>query len=1066
MRALSSMSITATTLLVVCLSACAASMAQAQELSPELVAQIGAALPDKPAVPPKQPRKLLVFNRCRGFVHSAIPTGAKALELMGHKTGAYVATVTDDPAMFEPETLAQFDAVCMNNSTGPVFMPENFDQLTPEEQKAASERDARLKKSLLDFVSGGKGLVGVHAATDCLYEFPEYGEMIGGYFDGHPWGAGETEGIRIDDPAHPLNAPFLGKGFMVQDEIYQFKEPYSREKLRILLTLDPEKTDMTKEGMKRADGDYAVAWVRSYGGGRVFYCSLGHNDAIFCTPSILEHYLAGIQFAMGDLEADTTPSAQLPAEYLEQSQKEMLPRILDQAMGQVASYDYGQNPRYLEWMSEQVSASHGDDAARQGLAARLATLLSGESTAAAKLYACRELARIGGEAEVPALAALLPNADTTDMARYALERMATPAAGAALRDALTKIEGRPLAGIINSIGQRREDKAVPEMIGLMSSADPMIAQAAVSALGNIASPEAITLLQTGRAAAAPEMLAAYDQALLNCAALSQNADIYTALFVPESLPATRAAALKGIALERGEDSAGTILTALTDDTAIVRGAAAEAMRRVMGQRATVIFTQALPAADPASQMTMLEAFADAKETAALPAVAQLAAEATDAAVRLTALRTLATLGNGSTVPFLAGLAAGEDKDLAKAAREALADMPAGDVNNAIVQLLETAQPPIRAQLARALADRYAHDAVDVLLKVAADPEATVRGEAFKSLRQLAKAGLLAAVTQLMIAEPDDGARTEAENAVVAIANRVEDAAQRSQAALDAFPSTQENIPGRCALVRVLGRLGDDRALDLLRADLKSDNPSLKDAAIRALAEWKGAAVVPDLFEVSSTIEDATLKAIALRGYLRLLGAPSDRPAAETVAMYEKGLALAQDATEKRLALAGLADVPDEKALEVIQRYVEDPEVKDEAALALEKAKNRGYVVTASDHAGDAGLAVDGDPATRWVTGDAQKPGQWFQVDLGWETEVRAIVLDSAQSPGDFPAGYAVFVSNNPEDWGAAVAEGEGDKAVLEITCEPKRGRYVKIEQTGKKSGLWWSIHEMKIEGDR
>jgi len=182
--------------------------------------------------------------------------------------------------------------------------------------------DPGLRQSLLDFVSGGKGLVGIHAAAATFVQYPVYdqwppfGEMLGAYEDGgHPWRADEVITLKLDDPASPINAAFGGKGFEISDEVFQFRAPYSREKLHILQSIDTDKTDMNPPRRflpaRAADKDFAMAWVRSYGKGRVFYTSLGHNPHLFWDPKLLQHYLAGIQFALGDLEADTTPSARL-----------------------------------------------------------------------------------------------------------------------------------------------------------------------------------------------------------------------------------------------------------------------------------------------------------------------------------------------------------------------------------------------------------------------------------------------------------------------------------------------------------------------------------------------------------------------------------------------------------------------------------------------------------------------------------------------------------------------------------------------------------------------------------
>jgi type 1 glutamine amidotransferase len=231
--------------------------------------------------------------------------------MLGEKTRAYAAVHSEDPAFFDAEKLAQFDAVVMLNTTG--------DCLAETKEKLTAEQEARLeqrKENLRQFVEGGKGLLGIHSATDTFYSWKVYGDMIGGWFKNHPW---HTEvPIKVDSPGHPLTTMFdPQQGFVIKDEIYQFAprdaqqsfngyQPYSRDKLRVLLSLDNRKFDVS-EG-ERGDADYAISWVRSYGQGRVFYTVLGHNDFIYWHPVVLKHYLAGVQFVLGDLPADTTPS--------------------------------------------------------------------------------------------------------------------------------------------------------------------------------------------------------------------------------------------------------------------------------------------------------------------------------------------------------------------------------------------------------------------------------------------------------------------------------------------------------------------------------------------------------------------------------------------------------------------------------------------------------------------------------------------------------------------------------------------------------------------------------------
>jgi type 1 glutamine amidotransferase len=280
----------------------------AQEIPSEARQKIESALPAKAPANPKQPRKLLVLTLhvadgkpVRG--HASIPYAKVAFEDMGHKTGAYEAVFTEDAAALAPATLARFDAVCFLNTAGVLT------------------EDAALRRSLLEFVRGGKGFIAVHAGGGATFvqwpkydQFPEFGEMVGGYENGgHPWKPDETITLKLDDPKSPINASFGGKGFQIADEVFQFQAPYSREKLHVLLSIDTAHTDMNparrflKERL--ADDDFAISWIKPYGKGRVFQTALGHNAHIYWNAPVLAHFLAGIQYALGDLKADATPSA-------------------------------------------------------------------------------------------------------------------------------------------------------------------------------------------------------------------------------------------------------------------------------------------------------------------------------------------------------------------------------------------------------------------------------------------------------------------------------------------------------------------------------------------------------------------------------------------------------------------------------------------------------------------------------------------------------------------------------------------------------------------------------------
>jgi type 1 glutamine amidotransferase len=270
--------------------------------------KISQALPDKPYAKPEKPRKLLVFSKTNGFRHGSIATGKIALAEMGRKTGAFEAVISDDLAEFEIDNLKKYDGVCFLSTTMDVFMPpkNELGKLSATEKEAATKRDAQLKDNLMRFIKSGRGFIGIHAATDTCYEWSEYGKMINGYFDGHPWTADTMVSVKVEpgQEKHPLAIMFEGQNQEFKEEIYQLKDPYDSKSVHMLLRLDTEKTDMTRKGIKRKDGDFGIAWARHWEKGRVFYCSLGHNHEMYWNPKVLRHYLAGIQWALGDYKVE------------------------------------------------------------------------------------------------------------------------------------------------------------------------------------------------------------------------------------------------------------------------------------------------------------------------------------------------------------------------------------------------------------------------------------------------------------------------------------------------------------------------------------------------------------------------------------------------------------------------------------------------------------------------------------------------------------------------------------------------------------------------------------------
>jgi type 1 glutamine amidotransferase len=252
------------------------------------------AAPRQALVKPNKARKLLVIDLCPqgGFYHRTIPYANFALELMARNTGAFEPIFNNDLDNLKYPKIKEYDAVFLNSVVGPVFS------------------DPDVINGLIRYVREGGGLAAIHGSTFASPDVPEYGELLGA--TAAPHRAFESAMLKIDDPNSPLTRQFEGHDIAYVDELYHFPPsgPYSREKLHVLMSIDLAKSGPPPSQLAvRPDNDYGLVWIKSYGNGRVFNCALGHKVLLFGTPQMAQMVFAGIQFVLGDLEADTTPSA-------------------------------------------------------------------------------------------------------------------------------------------------------------------------------------------------------------------------------------------------------------------------------------------------------------------------------------------------------------------------------------------------------------------------------------------------------------------------------------------------------------------------------------------------------------------------------------------------------------------------------------------------------------------------------------------------------------------------------------------------------------------------------------
>ncbi len=374
-----------------------------------------------------------------------------------------------------------------------------------------------------------------------------------------------------------------------------------------------------------------------------------------------------------------------------------------------------------------------------------------------------------------------------------------------------------------------------------------------------------------------------------------------------------------------------VIDALKSPDVEMQTGAIAIVREIPGPEVTKALAQELPKLGPTAQVQLLSALADRGDALALPAVIE-AGKSQDESVRVAAVKAIGQLGDASGVPMLAERAAATKGAEQKAARESLYRLRGPEVDAAILQSLQSARPEVKVELVSAIGERNIGGSIDALLQAARDEDRKVRVESLKVLKIVARPDDMPALLNLLLEVKGDSDRTEAEKTVAAVAHKIEDKTRQAAAVLAVLPNVKDN-PNRASLLRVLGRIGDSSALPALRTALSNREAEIQDAAIRALSDWPTPEPVPDLLKVAQTAESPRYKVLALRGFVRLLGLESDRPAEETIDLYKKAMDLAGDAQEKKRVLSGLAATKSPAALNMAAAYLDDLALHQEAESA-------------------------------------------------------------------------------------------------------------------------------------
>jgi HEAT repeat protein len=585
---------------------------------------------------------------------------------------------------------------------------------------------------------------------------------------------------------------------------------------------------------------------------------------------------------------------------------------------------------------------------------KLITLLQSSAPPEEKALACKQLTVCGSQAAVPALSALLSDERLASWSRIALEAIPGPAADDALRQVLNHLEGKLLVGVINSIGVRRDPKAVKPLAAKLKSSDMQVAAAAASSLGRIGGPQAAKVLKKALASCPEAVCPDVAEGCIRCAeqflvvgkrrdavslydAVRRASSVQTAStwLRQKNLEATR-----GAILARQSKGIPLLIECLRSPDKDILGIGLSTARELPGTDVTKSLIAELERAAPERQARILLAIGDRGDASAMPAVVN-AARSGSKPLRLVAVDILDRSGNAANLPVLLEIAAGPEADLARKAQEAIIRFGGSQVDSEIISRLSQASGSMRRVLIQIAAGRNLQNALPILTQSCQDPDKSVRAAALQAVGVLGEekqAGELVALAQKTTDSED---RANIGKALAALCGRK---GAGCAAPLKALASNDDAVLRTMAL-EALASAGGSQALEVVKAAVTDKDESVQDEAVRILANWPSTwpeddAIAEPLLELAKSGAKPSYQVLALRGYLQHLQFDKKLAPEARLSRIKESNALIKRPEEKRLAISVLQATPAAGSLQELTELASDAAVTEDACAAIVAAAGK------------------------------------------------------------------------------------------------------------------------------
>lgn len=610
-------------------------------------------------------------------------------------------------------------------------------------------------------------------------------------------------------------------------------------------------------------------------------------------------------------------------------------QVQDQ-LERVKNYQYGQSKAALTALDEMLRSLDGDLEKRAEVEKALLQLLESDATLPAKQYICETLSIYGTAASVPVLSSMLLDANTTEMALFALNRITDPTTVSALVKALPKISGTSKLGIIHALGYKKDPSAVSELIGVAENNEKDEAAAALNALGQIGTQSASAYLLKRFENTSDPLRSGTTYALMTCAEsdleegkTEQAARLYETIFNGHENPEIQFTALRGLLVSRPDGAVEQLQKVLRAEDGMGTGVAIRLMKYIPGDQDISALIASWQSMNAEARAGFIIAMGARPETGIVE-ILKTALKSTDNSVRLAAISAVSSRSEPELADILTDISAQSTGRHSEAALEALVNMPGEALSAHLRKQAEREDNDIKIQLIKAMGRRFDKKALPLLNDYIDDADDRVRIE---SIRAIGSIGGDAEYKNLVRALTDPRHSKDRE----ALKKSIVDLSKRQQKnrvtyLLD-YIEEAKTEEARLAFIDVLAQTGDPDAVPLLRKSIQEGPVSSRIETIKSLEKWPDDSFRDDLLFIAEGASDEKMRILALRGFVRAIGLGDDTSPEVKSILYQRSMKLAKTDAERKMILSAAATEPTLEALLFVSNYIDNPVLQNEAAAA-------------------------------------------------------------------------------------------------------------------------------------